>query len=390
MSGLARVPLLSFGFRPFFLGGSSWAALAMPLWLALFTGPQSFVVSYGAIAWHAHEFLFGYVAAIAAGFLLTAIPNWTGRLPVQGGALLGLFALWAAGRAAMLTIDWIGFIPAVTIDSLFLPLLAAAVLREIVAGRNWRNVKVAALVTILAAADILFHVEVLAFGAAAYALRAAIAVMIGLIMLIGGRITPSFTRNWLAKRGSDRLPVPFGRYDMVAVLGAVAALVLWVAFPEQWVTALALFAAGILHAVRLSRWAGLSSWREPLVLVLHAGYAFVPLGLVLVASSILWPVAVPATAALHSWTAGAMGLMTLAVMTRASLGHTGRALTASLGTQTIYVAVAFAALSRIVAPLLDNLSQALLIFSAFAWTAAFAGFVVLYGPMILKPRIAAG
>jgi uncharacterized protein involved in response to NO len=158
--------------------------------------------------------------------------------------------------------------------------------------------------------------------------------------------------------------------------------------PETPITGTALVIAGLIQAVRLSRWAGTSAWREPLVLVLHIGFGFVPLGFVLVGSGVLWPATVPASAALHAWTAGAMGLMTLAVMTRASLGHTGRALTATPGTQAIYVAATLAALSRIVAPFVGDLSFAMLLLGAAAWTAAFAAFVFLYGPMLLQPRLA--
>jgi uncharacterized protein involved in response to NO len=387
---LGRVPILSHGFRPFFLGGALWAALAMPLWLGLITGNLDFAVSYGAVAWHAHEFLFGYVAAIVTGFLLTAIPNWTGRLPLRGGVLLALFAVWAAGRGALLAVDVIGFIPAAIIDSCFLLTFAVMVLREIIAGHDWRNAKVAALVTLLAAANILFHVEVFVAGGPDYALRAGIATIVGLIMLIGGRITPSFTRNWLVKQGSNRLPTPFGRFDMVALGAAGIALLLWTALPEAPGTGIACLVAGVLHGLRLSRWASMSTWREPLVLILHVGYVFVPLGFLLVGFSIRWPSVVSTSAALHSWTAGTIGVMTLAVMTRASLGHSGRELVATRGTQMIYVAAILAALSRIGAPLLPGFSQTTLTLAAVAWTVAFAGFVLLYGPMLLRPRRASG
>lgn len=387
--GLARLPLLSYGFRPFFFGGALWSACAMPLWIALVTGHLQFAVSYGAVAWHAHEFVFGYVAAIVGGFLLTAIPNWTGRLPVRGGPLVVLFALWVAGRMALLVIDRIGFVPAVAIESLFLAALAAVIFREIIAGRDRRNVKVAVLVTMLATANILFHLEIYAFGMATYSVRAAVAVIVGLVALIGGRITPSFTHNWLVKQASDRLPTPFGRYDVMSLSAGAFALVLWVVMPEAPVTGVALLITGLLHALRLSRWTGASTWREPLVFILHTGYAFVPLGFLLVGSAALWPSIISASGALHAWTTGAMGVMTLAVMTRASLGHSGQGLTASSGTQAIYVAIVAAALMRIAASVFDNLSVTVLTLAAATWTAAFVGFVALYGPMLFTSRRAA-
>ncbi len=386
VSGLARIPVLSCGFRPFFLGGALWAAVAMPLWLGLITGQVEFANSYGAIAWHAHEFLFGYASAVVAGFLLTAVPNWTGRLPVRGGPLLALFAIWAAGRLTLLLSDRIGLVAAIAVDSLFLPILAIVVLREIVAGGNWRNAKVAALIALLAAANIGFHVEVVSSGMADYALRAGIAVVVALVMLIGGRITPSFTRNWLAARGSAHLPAPFGRFDVAAIAASALALLSWVAMPDSQAAGTALVGAGLVQALRLSRWAGAATWRQPLVLVLHVGYAFVPIGFLLVGAGILWPVFLPSSAVLHAWTAGMVGLMTLAVMTRASLSHCGRALTAGYGTQAIYVAVALAALVRIAAGFLGEWSNAALTISATAWTAAFAAFVILYGPMLLRSR----
>jgi uncharacterized protein involved in response to NO len=338
------------------------------------------------VAWHAHEFLFGYVGAIVAGFLLTAIPNWTGRLPVRGGPLLALFLLWAAGRAALLASESIGVVIAAVVEGLFLPILALVVLREIVAGRNWRNLKTVVLVSLLAIVNIAFHTEVILGGAADYSFRAGIAVILGLIMLIGGRVVPSFTRNWLTRVGARRLPTPVGRFDNASILLAAIALATWVAMPDHPLTGAALLLAGAAQILRLSRWAGLPTWREPLVFVLHAGYAFVPLGFLLVGTSILWPAVIPATGALHAWTAGAIALMTLAVMTRATRGHTGEALTAGAATQFIYAAAAIAAVMRFLAPLMSDLSVPLLEISAAAWLAAFGGFVVCYGPMLARPR----
>jgi uncharacterized protein involved in response to NO len=170
-----------------------------------------------------------------------------------------------------------------------------------------------------------------------------------LIMLIGGRIVPSFTHNWLVRENPGRLPAPFNRFDLGSMVVSAIALGAWCFVPEWTVTGIALIAAGLLQAVRLARWAGDRTWRDPLVLVLHIAYAFVPLGFVLVgAASLDW---VPASAGLHAWTAGAFGGMTLAVMSRASLGHTGRTLVASPATKLVYVLVFVAAVARICAAL---------------------------------------
>jgi uncharacterized protein involved in response to NO len=167
----SSIALLSCGFRPFFLGAGLWATVAMVLWIGLVSGLWQFANAYGDVAWHAHEFLFGYVSAVLTGFLLTAIPNWTGRLPLQGSPLLALCLLWAAGRVAMLATDQIGVVAAAAVDCAYLPTLAAVILREIIVGRNWRNLKVTILVILVAVANVVFQVEVLVRGAPDYGLR---------------------------------------------------------------------------------------------------------------------------------------------------------------------------------------------------------------------------
>jgi uncharacterized protein involved in response to NO len=376
------VAFLSYGFRPFFLGAGLWGAGAMVLWIGLMSGRWSFAAGYGAVAWHAHEFLFGYVSAVLCGFLLTAIPNWTGRLPLQGGPLLLLFLIWVTGRIAMLLSDQIGAGAAAIIDGAFLFVLGLAVLREIVVGRNWRNLPIVLLICVLAGANVLFHVEVLSSGVPEPGIRIACAVIIGMIMLVGGRITPSFTRNWLARQGSPKLPTPMNRFDMASLGVAGLALLSWISMPEQRVTGMLLIAAAVAQTARLSRWAGERTWREPIVFILHVGYGFVPLGALILAVSILWPDVVPATGALHAWTTGAIGVMTLAVMTRATRGHTGRTIVSTPATAFIYCAIAVSAMARVAAPFLDSVYRDALVVAAIAWIAAFTGFVLVYGPML--------
>jgi uncharacterized protein involved in response to NO len=202
--------------------------------------------------------------------------------------------------------------------------------------------------------------------------------------VIGGRIIPSFTRNWLARENPGRLPAPFARFD-VAVIGLSAAtLALWTAQPFGGITAAALAVTGALHIVRLARWAGDRTWRDRLVLILHIGYAFVPLGFLLASAAAL--AVVPADIGTHAWTVGAAGTMTLAVMTRASLGHTGRALTASVVTQAVYAAIVIAALARICSSLEPAWSELLLQVSAFAWVAAYFGFAASFGPLLVRAK----
>jgi uncharacterized protein involved in response to NO len=373
--------LLSYGFRPFFLLGAVYAGLTILAWLPLFNGELTLSTAFGPIDWHVHEMLYGYLPAVVTGFLLTAIPNWTGRLPIQGMPLLTLVAVWLAGRVAVTFSAEIGWLLAAILDVSFLILVIAATAREIVAGKNWRNLRVIAMVTLLLAGNIAFHLEAHFNGSAEYGARIGIAAIVLLLAVIGGRIIPSFTRNWLARENPGRLPAPFARFD-VAVIGLSAAtLALWIAQPVGKITAAALVVTGALHIVRLARWAGDRTWRDRLVLILHVGYAFVPFGFLLAGAAAID--LVPADTGTHAWTVGAAGTLTLAVMTRASLGHTGNALNASAVTQAIYAVVVIAALARICSSLEPAWSELLLHVSAFAWVAAFFGFAASYGPLLV-------
>jgi uncharacterized protein involved in response to NO len=380
------IPLFSYGFRPFFLGAAIWAIVALALWIDFLAGGWQLAPGYGALAWHAHEMLFGYGSAVVAGFLLTAVPNWTGRLPVAGVRLAVLFALWCLARIAFLAVGTIGTLPAVLIDSVFLPCLLIVMGREVLVGRNWRNLPPLAFISLLALADIAFNAEVLTRGAADFGLRAGVAALVGLIVLIGGRIIPSFTHNLLSRMGSPVLPASFDRFDIFAMLVAFAALLSWIGLPASPLTGALFVAAALVLALRLWRWKGIRVWREPILLVLHVGYGFVPLGFLLGAIAILRPESLAATAALHAWTVGAVGLMTLGVMTRATLGHTGRTPTASAMTIAIYAALFAAAVLRIAAGLFPQFYVALVVLSGLAWIAAFALFLVEYGPMLAGPR----
>ena len=372
--------LLSYGFRPFFLFGSVYAGIEILAWLPVFYGELTVATTLSPRDWHVHELLFGYVPAIVAGFLLTAIPNWTGQLPLQGQPLLVLVSVWLAGRFAVTFSAGIGWIAAAAIDCAFLALMAAATGREIAAGKNWRNLKVVGLLALLGLANLGFHLEAHYEGIALYATRLGIAVVIMLIMVIGGRIIPSFTRNWLMRQTPGRLPAPFGRFDLTCLVLSGLALLLWIAEPAGPGAGMALALAGVLNIVRLGRWAGDRTLADRLVLILHVGYAFVPLGFLLGSLS-AFDLAAP-SAGIHAWTAGAIGIMTLAVMSRASLGHTGRPLVASPALQAVFAAVLIAAAARICAVLHPEWAGPLLYLAAFAWAAAFLGFAALYAPLL--------
>ena len=209
--------LLSYGFRPFFLFGAIYAGLAVLAWLPIFNGELNLWSAFSAVDWHVHEMLYGYLPAVVTGFLLTAIPNWTGRLPIQGTPLLVLVLVWLAGRVCVTFSAETGWLLAAIVDVSFLALVVAAAAREIVAGKNWRNLRVVGLVTMLLAGNIAFHVEAHVQGTAEYGARVGIAVIVMLIVVIGGRIVPSFTRNWLARENPGRLPAPFARFDVVTM-----------------------------------------------------------------------------------------------------------------------------------------------------------------------------
>lgn len=377
-------PLFANSFRPFFLLAAIQAGLSILVWLPMFYGELSVTSAFAPRDWHVHEMLYGFLPAVITGFLFTAIPNWTGRLPIQGTSLGALLVVWLAGRAAVALSAEIGWAFALVVDAAFLALVVAAATREIIAGGNWRNLPVVVLVLVLLAGNVAFHLEAHG-GAADVSIRVGIGVVMLLISLIGGRIIPSFTRNWLVKFNPGRLPVPFGRFDGIVIGLSALALIGWIVAPLSTVTGVVMALVGALHLVRFARWAGDRTTDERLLLILHVGYAFVPLGFLL--NALAGFGVLPPSAGIHAWMTGAAGIMTLAVMTRASLGHTGQALTASLATQAIYVAIIVAALARVAAVLLPAHSDMLLHIAACGWIVAFLGFAAAFGPLLAgSPR----
>jgi uncharacterized protein involved in response to NO len=377
--------LLSAGFRPFFLLSALWSAFAIPAWLISFAGQGALPSALPPLVWHVHEMVFGFGAATLAGFLLTAIPQWTGRQPVQGMPLACLTLLWISGRAGVLMSTRIGAANAAFLDLAFPITFLGLVAREIAAGRNWRNLPIVAALALLLVGNLLVHFDAVGIAATAeIGNRLGVATLLMLISIVGGRIIPNFTRNWLARECPD-IPPPtvFGGIDRAALIVTAVALALWVLAPASLATSWAALAAGLAHGVRLARWRGFATLREPLLWVLHLAYGWLALGFLLL--SLSGTVALlPQTAALHALTAGAIGTMTLAVMTRASLGHTGRPLAASPGTTAIYALVTFAAVLRLFAPLAEANYLFVLSLAGAAWTGAFGLFVLIYArPLIL-------
>ncbi|MDP3196107.1 NnrS family protein [Tabrizicola sp.] len=371
--------LFSYGFRPLFLLAGSFAALVIPLWMAVWTGRVSLSGPFTPTDWHIHELLFGYTSAVLAGFLFTAIPNWTGRMPTRGWPLMALAALWVAGRPAVAGGLGLGPVAVMALDCAFLLAIGAMITVEIVAGRNWSNLRVVVPVLMYLAANITFHLEAMQLGTAGYGRRLGFAMVVLLIGLIGGRIIPSFTRNWLAKQGDGPMPVPFGRFDGASLVLMLGALIAWVALPEARLTGLAMILAGVVQAFRLARWRGWRVWRSAILSMLHLAYGFIPVGLVALGLSVLGTL--PAVVGLHLLGIGAIGGMTLSVMMRASLGHTGRELRAGRALSLAFACVALAALTRAALS-----SEASLWVAATFWTAGFAIFAARLAPILSMPN----
>ncbi len=371
--------LFSYGFRPFFLMAGLFAVLVVPLWMAVWSGHITLSGPFSPMDWHIHEMLFGYTSAVIAGFLFTAIPNWTGRLPTRGLPLIVLAALWTLGRIAVAGGLGLSPVQVMVLDCAFMALIGAMVVVEIVAGRNWSNLKVVAPVLFYLAANVTFHLEVMAEGQAAIGRRLGFAMVVMLILLIGGRIIPSFTRNWLAKRGPGPLPAPFGRLDAASLAVTLVALMLWVALPNAAISASGMMLVGLVQVIRLRRWLGWRTVASPLLLILHLAFAFLPCGLF--ALGLAGFGIVPAALGLHLLGIGGIGGMTLAVMMRASLGHTGRALEIGPMLTAAFACVALAALVRVSATNATGLWLA-----AALWTAGFAAFLGHYAPILASAK----
>lgn len=375
--------LFSFGFRSFFLFGAIGSALAVPLWLvALFAGSDTLAATITR-EWHAHEMLFGYAGAVIAGYMTLVGANWTGRFPVAGRPIVALLLLWLAGRAAMLASS--AYPVLAVIDAAFLVLLALALWREQLAAPNWRGVAPCIIVSLLACADVMVHLRPLDQSLAAAGERMGIALIVFLIAMMGGRLVPSFTRNWMARRRIKPEPAPQDRFDRFVLAAVAAALLLWVLLPSSIIAAVLLLLGGAGALARLARWRGWVAAREPLVWILHAGYAWVGFGLFLLGLSVLLPEHLPVTASLHALTTGAIGVMTLGMMARTARSHTGREREADGVTLTIFLLVNAAAAVRVAAPLAMASQLELLALSAICWSAAFALFAIRYGPMLSSP-----
>ncbi len=376
---------LSYGFRPFFLSAALFAGVAIPVWALILTGWTDSPFRYAPRDWHVHEMLFGFLPAVITGFLLTAMPNWTDRPPLRGTPLLALLALWLAGRLTI-AMPWPTPLVSALIDAGYLAVLAAIVWREIIAGKAWDRAPIGIVISLYAAANILFHVLALGGSETDLPERMAIALMMLLLTLIGGRVTPSFTSDYLAERGRPDQLSSFSRFDGLTILLTAVAALSWVIQPQAITTGWFLIIAGLANIVRLSRWRGWATWREPIVLILHVGYGWLAFSLLIIGGATLGFGLKPADA-VHALTTGAVGAMTMAVMTRASLGHTGRPKEADRLTVLIYMLVNLGALLRVFGPMTGLPANLMLGAAAAAWSAAYLLFAAVYGPYLTRPSL---
>lgn len=377
-------PLLEQGFRPFFLLGAAFAALAVPLWLlALHGGLQPGGVFF-AMQWHAHEMLFGFSGAIIAGFLLTAVSNWSGKETLTGSPLAALALLWTLGRLAMFFASRLPrFIPAL-LDGAFLPVLAISCALPLIAARSVRNYGVIGLLLGLSAANAVAHWAALSgdLSTLQTAHRAALDLIVILLVLMTGRVVPMFTRN-ATRLDWVRSIRPLEQSALLAVLLLSIADV-WQA-ASFLVTPLAALAALLLLA-RMRFCASVHTRSDPLLWILHVGTLFLPLGMLLRVGAAITP-SIPSGSSLHALTAGAIGTLTLGMMARVSLGHTGRMLKVPRAMHSSFLCLIFAALVRVVAPLLPSAHYlTLLTIAAAAWSSAFALFLIRYSAILLTPR----
>lgn len=380
---MAQSPaLLRGGFRPFFVGAAAWAVISLAVWIMILFDLAHSQLFEDPLAWHRHEMLFGFVGAAIAGFALTAVPNWTGRLPIAGGPLAMLFGIWVAGRLLPFLVSPENLLLLI-IEPGFYVLLALLLAREIIKSRN-RNFPIVAVIGLFGIADLVDRVAMAGLlEMTKIGWQSGLALVVFLISVIGGRIVPSFTRNWLmAQHAGEPMPTQPDRFDKVVLVFTALALMLWLFWPSSVPTGVGLIATAIAHFVRLVRWQGWRCRTNALLSILHVGYLWLPAGLFLLALAQL--TLVSETAAIHALTAGAMATMILAVMSRASLGHTGRELAASKLTTIAFVLINIAAVMRVSAALGIEEQRITLILAAFAWFAAFGLFLLEYIPILFS------
>lgn len=374
-------PLLRLGFRPFYLGAAAYGMLAIPLWIALLLGQVSLSLTVPPVLWHAHEMLFGFTVAVIVGFLLTAGKAWTGLDTPRGIVLAGLVGLWLVARIAALIAPYVVY---ALLDLLLLPLVAAIFTTVLLRAGNRRNLPLAAILLLLALANGAFHAAVSGIIdiEPVRALHAGLAMIVMIECVIAGRVIPAFTMSALP---GVRLKVP-PLLEKITLGSTAVALASWVLAPPNVITAFALGVAALLHAMRLWNWKPLRTRSRPILWVLHLAYAWLPVGLVLLALSQMGVLGV--SSGIHALAVGATGGLIIGMMTRTARGHTGRPLQVSRLEVTAYLLVASAAITRVVLPLLAPEHLVIwLVAAAAAWGIAFALYLYVFAPWLVAARL---
>lgn len=379
-----RWPILALGFRPFFLLAAIFAAAAVPAWLLMYEGLLEPAPYLPPTIWHGHEMIFGFAVAVIAGFLLTAATNWTGRRTATGLGLGALAALWIAGRLGLLipqTPAWL----AVLLDVAFLPALAIVLAVPLLATGNRRNVVFPVLLLTLGCLNLSIHLG--AAGAMDWdpsrALRVAIDLILLIIAVLGGRVIPSFTKNALPH--AKVAPCP--KASILALASIAALAIAEIATGNPLVTGAVALVAGLINILRMRGWGTFATLRHPILWILHVGYSWLAVGLILRGVAELTDL-IPLDAGTHAVTLGAVGSMIVGMMSRVALGHTGRSIVPAPMTVAAYWLVNLAALLRVLFSLVsdDTLRAASLIGSGVLWSLAFLLFALVYLPILSRPR----
>ncbi|ACE86081.1 NnrS family protein [Cellvibrio japonicus] len=378
--------LLAYPFRLFFLLVGLYGVAIVLAWTGFLFGGLALPVGWSPLHWHSHEMLFGFTSAAVAGFILTAVCNWTGAPPLQGGKLLLLGLVWSLGRVAMWSAGYLPLWLVALLDMLFLPALGVILLRILLAYGNKRNLLLGGMILALSAANLLMHIGFIT-GKQGWLVQGETLAMnlITLIMLvIGGRIIPMFSANWWRNQGINVQPRVIPALDKACLL--ITALLIPAAFAGlPWLTGGIALAAAVLNAWRWLGWRGWRTWSEPLLWVLHIGYGWLVIALLLKGLAAF--ALVGASAWQHALGAGAMGTLILGVMTRVALGHTGRPLQLPPLAWLIYVGICVAAVCRMAAALGWTDYRLGVMFAAAGWCFAFSLFTVIYWPILSRPRL---
>ena len=373
------------GFRPFFLLAAAFACSFLPIWMLGYGGVIDLNGYLDATHWHAHEMLFGFVSAVIAGFLLTAVGNWTGRETATGWPLGGLCALWLLGRVSLLASSLFPPWLVATLDLAFLPALGIAVGRPLFATKNRKNLIMLGVIAALWLANLAMHLDALGVlpGWRVRGTAVGLDVVLFVILVIAGRTFPMFTRNATGAPAIRSIPA----LDLLALIAMALVTVCDAAHVRPQILAAATAIAGIVAALRSWGWGARYAFKVPLLWILHLGYLWIPVGFALRTASLLSDT-VPTSVATHAFTVGAIGCLTLGMMSRVALGHTGRVLAASSSVVASFVLIALAAVVRVSVPLLDLAHYRASVFVAGSlWTAAFGIFLAVHAPILASTRV---